>query len=64
MKNREGKDDSSQCFVEFCYAAKSWSKERRVIYKIELRKTEGSCKLFPTCTFIVTNRNDVPKEIV
>ena len=35
-----------------------------MIYKIELRKTEGVCELFPVCTFIVTNRYDEPKEIV
>ena len=35
-----------------------------MIYKIELRKTEGVCELFPVCTFIVTNKDDEPKEIV
>lgn len=50
--------------LKFHYAAKSWSKNRRVVYKIELRKTEEVCELFPVYTFIVTNRDDDPKEIV
>ena len=64
MEYCAGKDDIPPRYGEFRYAAKSWSKERRVVYKIELRKTEGSCELFPTCTFIVTNKEDEPKEIV
>ena len=64
MEACASKDDFPPCFGEFRYAAKSWSKERRVVYKIELRKTEGACELFPVCTFIVTNRDDDPKEIV
>lgn len=64
MRDCAGKDDFPPRFGEFLYAAKSWGKERRVVYKIELRKTDGSCELFPTCTFIVTNREDAPEEIV
>ena len=64
MEDCAGKDDFPPRYGEFRYAAKSWSKERRVVYKIELRKTEGSCELFPTCTFIVTNKDDEPKEII
>ena len=64
MEDCTGKDDFPPCFGEFRYAAKSWSRERRVVYKIELRKTEGACELFPVCTFIVTNRGDAPEEIV
>lgn len=64
MGNSAGKEDFPPRFGEFRYAAKSWSKERRIVYKIELRKTEGSCELFPTCTFIVTNREDAPEEII
>ena len=64
MEDCTGKDDIPPRYGEFRYAAKSWSKERRVVYKIELRKTESSCELFPTCTFIVTNKEDEPKEIV
>ena len=32
--------------------------------KLSSAKTEDSCELFPTCTFIVTNKEDEPKEIV
>ena len=64
MKDCAGKEDASPIYGEFSYAAKSWSKKRRVVYKIEIRNTEGSKELFPTCTFIVTNRDDSPKEIV
>lgn len=51
-------------YGEFSYAARSWGRERRVVYKIELRCSEGSLELLPTCTFIVTNRNDAPDRIV
>lgn len=51
-------------YGEFAYAARTWGRERRVVYKIELRCSEGSLELLPTCTFIVTNRNDAPDRIV
>ena len=41
MEYCAGKDDIPPCYGEFRYAAKSWSKERRVVYKIELRKNGG-----------------------
>ena len=51
-------------YGEFLYAAESWEKERRVVFKIELHKSEGALELFPSFTFLVTNRNDSPEEIV
>lgn len=50
-------------YGEFLYAAGTWSRERRVVYKIELRRSEGAIELFPACTFIVTNRDDSPEKI-
>jgi hypothetical protein len=51
-------------YGEFMYAAAKWKKERRVVYKIELRTSEGATELFPSCTFIVTNRDDSPEDII
>ena len=65
MEESAGKSESpNPVYGEFLYAAESWERERRVVFKIELHKSEGSNDLFPTCTFIVTNREDTPEEVV
>jgi hypothetical protein len=46
-------------YTSFHYQAKSWSKARRVVAKVEFRPGE----LFPTVGFIVTNRS-LPNERV
>jgi len=46
-------------YTSFHYRAKSWSKARRVVAKVEFRPGE----LFPTVGFIVTNRS-LPNEQV
>ena len=51
-------------YGEFSYAAKSWDKERRVAYKVELKYSEGAVELIPTCMFIVTNRTDKPEDVI
>ena len=64
-RKRSGKSDSpAPCYGEFNYKAKSWGRERRVAYKIEFRRSEGSAELFPSCMFIVTNRDDAPEKII
>jgi hypothetical protein len=61
MKRRPGRPPNHvvRQYTSFHYRAKSWSKARRVVAKVEFHPGE----LFPTIGFIVTNRS-LPNERV
>lgn len=61
MKRRPGRPPNHvvRQYTSFHYRAKSWSKARRVVAKVEFHPGE----LFPTVGFIVTNRS-LPNERV
>lgn len=60
----EGCQSAKPRYGETEYQARSWEKPRRVVYKIEMRQKDGSQELFPSYTFIVTNRKEKPEDIV
>ena len=61
MKRRPGRPPNHVVreYTSFHYRAKSWSKPRRVVAKVEFHPGQ----LFPTVGFIVTNRS-LPNECV
>ena len=48
---------------EFMYKAKSWEKERRIVYKLDVN-ADGQQELFASYMFIVTNVSAEPKEVI
>lgn len=59
-EHAEAPDRFHEAFGEFQYRAGTWNRARRVIFKVEHRPDE----LFPRKTFIVTNMERTPKEMI
>jgi hypothetical protein len=62
LKRPKGRPSNTPVYLyhEFFYQAASWTKERRVIAKVEWHRGE----LFPRVGFIVTNRKSRAKNVV
>lgn len=48
---------------EFMYKAKSWIRERRIVYKLDVNE-DAQQELFASYMFVVTNVDDEPKDVI